>query len=60
MKIYTADGQVLEGSLFIGDVELPVVDGEVQLFDTPFTRAVAASEWDLIRRYDRGEFDDPS
>lgn len=55
------DGQfvtVQNGTLRFGDAEMPIVDGQVQMPDTPFSRAVAAAEWDLIKRYDRGEFDD--
>lgn len=48
------------GALVVNGTEIPIVDGVAQLPETPFFRQVRAVEWDLIRRYDRGEFDDPA
>lgn len=45
------DGELVEGALMINGV---LIDEEA-LRRSPFFRAVAAAEWDLIKRYDRGE-----
>jgi hypothetical protein len=54
------DGKVVRfnGTLTLGDREVPVVDGVVELPDTPLLRRIQADEWDLIKRYDRGEFEE--
>lgn len=43
------------GTLRMGDGSLPIVNGEVQLPDTPFIGAIARSEQDLLERYRKGE-----
>jgi hypothetical protein len=42
---YMQDGELVDG----GVVEFP---------DTPWWREMACAEWELIKRYDRGEFDE--
>ena len=46
------DGDMVEGTLTIGDGR----DADEVLRLSPFFRSVVAAEWELIRRYDRGEF----
>lgn len=52
----------VNGSITLGGLMVPIVDGE---FDWPMTpeqeaweRKVTQAEWDLIKRYDRGDFDE--
>lgn len=58
MSYFDDDGRFVTVQNGFGDAEMPIVDGRLQMPDTPFLRAVAAAEWDLIKRYDRGDFDD--
>ena len=53
------DGKLVpfNGTMHVGDVEVPIVDGHIELPDNPWWREVAKAEWELIKRYDRGEFE---
>lgn len=50
MKVmFFNDGELVEGELTIDGIPFD------EFCQSPFYKAVAAAEWELIRQYDRGE-----